>query len=323
MRPLLERLSILRTRDFAQATAFLSSRSIDLALSRADRARFGVRYNGIYLPGMWLGYIGYEMEVTARISPRRDDYWVHFPLHGKLESRLGHALLECDTRRGVVSSPYDVHVLRSDAMADRLSLSIQSAALHAQLATLLGETPRVPVAFAAPMNLEAGPGRSLLRALRAATASLEHDDGLATPLSAAELQESILNALLISQPSNYSEALRKRVAPLAPRDVVRVVDYLNENVARPVRLADLARESGVAGRTLLKHFRDFQGVSPMRYLRELRLDRVRYELRSGRVARVGESAQRWGFTHAGRFSIEYKRRFGESPSATLARRPRR
>jgi transcriptional regulator GlxA family with amidase domain len=29
-------------------------------------------------------------------------------------------------------------------------------------------------------------------------------------------------------------------------------------------------------------------------------------------------AWRWGFTHMGRFAIAYRRRFGESPSATLA-----
>jgi hypothetical protein len=28
---------------------------------------------------------------------------------------------------------------------------------------------------------------------------------------------------------------------------------------------------------------------------------------------------RWGFTHMGRFSVEYRLRFGESPSQTLSR----
>ena len=57
----------------------------------------------------------------------------------------------------------------------------------------------------------------------------------------------------------------------------------------------------------------------MRYLRDLRLKRVRAELESGKSRRVHDSALRWGFVHAGRFSLEYRRRFGESPSATLAR----
>ncbi|WP_458372700.1 helix-turn-helix domain-containing protein [Pseudomonas veronii] len=32
-------------------------------------------------------------------------------------------------------------------------------------------------------------------------------------------------------------------------------------------------------------------------------------------------AFRWGFNHLGHFTTDYKRRFGESPSATLARSP--
>jgi len=34
---------------------------------------------------------------------------------------------------------------------------------------------------------------------------------------------------------------------------------------------------------------------------------------------VTEIATQWGFTHMGRFSIEYRLRFGESPSETLSR----
>jgi transcriptional regulator GlxA family with amidase domain len=106
---------------------------------------------------------------------------------------------------------------------------------------------------------------------------------------------------------------------IAPRDVGRVVHYMHANLAAPITLADLVRESCVAGRTLLQHFRDFKGVPPMRYLRDLRLRQVRTELQSGAATRVHETAVRWGFAHAGRFSVEYRLRFGESPSATLFR----
>jgi AraC-like DNA-binding protein len=34
---------------------------------------------------------------------------------------------------------------------------------------------------------------------------------------------------------------------------------------------------------------------------------------------VTEIAMQWGFTHMGRFSIEYRQRFGERPSETLSR----
>ena len=60
----------------------------------------------------------------------------------------------------------------------------------------------------------------------------------------------------------------------------------------------------------------------MRYVRDLRMQRARDELASGVNAHVADCALRWGFAHPGRFSIEYRKRFGESPSATLAQHRR-
>ena len=61
----------------------------------------------------------------------------------------------------------------------------------------------------------------------------------------------------------------------------------------------------------------------MRYVREARLDRVRNELRrSGGEANVTSVASQWGFTHLGRFAVDYRHRFGESPSQTARRRGR-
>ncbi|HJS32464.1 MAG TPA: helix-turn-helix domain-containing protein, partial [Alphaproteobacteria bacterium] len=63
------------------------------------------------------------------------------------------------------------------------------------------------------------------------------------------------------------------------------------------------------------------GVSPMQYLRNARYAKIRGDLvRADGEAGVTEVALRWGITHMGRFSIEYRRRFGESPSQTLGRR---
>jgi AraC-like DNA-binding protein len=61
----------------------------------------------------------------------------------------------------------------------------------------------------------------------------------------------------------------------------------------------------------------------MAYLKRVRLERVRAELaappRGGR-RRVTEIATAWGFSHLGNFAKDYKKQFGETPSATLRRR---
>jgi AraC-like DNA-binding protein len=57
----------------------------------------------------------------------------------------------------------------------------------------------------------------------------------------------------------------------------------------------------------------------MAYVREVRLERARADLMSDdpSLGSVTDIALKWGFAHLGRFAVEYKRRFGESPSATL------
>jgi len=91
-----------------------------------------------------------------------------------------------------------------------------------------------------------------------------------------------------------------------------------------VTFADVVRASGVPGRTLFKHFKEYRGVSRMRYLRTARFQRVRSELRRLEPkSSVTDVAMRWGFEHMGRFAVEYCELFGESPSHTLGkRRPR-
>jgi transcriptional regulator GlxA family with amidase domain len=129
-----------------------------------------------------------------------------------------------------------------------------------------------------------------------------------------------MTALLLSHPHNYSDALSRLERSIAPRDVRRAVEYIEAHLDEAVTVADLVRATGVAGRTLFMHFKSFKGVSPMRYLRGARLRKAREALlRAEPEASVTDIAMNAGFTHMGRFSSTYRRRFGESPSETLRR----
>ena len=106
-----------------------------------------------------------------------------------------------------------------------------------------------------------------------------------------------------------------------PRDVKKALDLLTANPARDCSICELAAECGVAARTLQKHFKRFLGRTPGDVVRDLRLERVRHELlQASPQASVTESAIRWRVGHLGRFSASYRRRYGETPSATLRRR---
>jgi AraC-like DNA-binding protein len=64
-------------------------------------------------------------------------------------------------------------------------------------------------------------------------------------------------------------------------------------------------------------FRAVARVSPMRYLREVRLDAARARL-LGNGSRVSEVAVEVGFESPAHFTREFKRRFGVSPSKSLS-----
>ena len=103
----------------------------------------------------------------------------------------------------------------------------------------------------------------------------------------------------------------------------RALDYIEANLDRAITLPEIVAATGVAGRTLFKHFRDFKGVSPMRYLRNARFRQVRQALlRAEPEQNVTAVAMGFGFDHMGRFAVEYRARFGESPSHTIRHRKR-
>jgi AraC-like DNA-binding protein len=112
-------------------------------------------------------------------------------------------------------------------------------------------------------------------------------------------------------------ATRPTPTPL-PRDVTRAIALLRKSLDRPLALMKLARHCGVAERTLNEHFREYLGVSPARYQRALRLAAARDTLLAGDSGlSVTKVAEQFGFSHFGRFAAQYRKQFGEPPSATL------
>jgi transcriptional regulator GlxA family with amidase domain len=95
------------------------------------------------------------------------------------------------------------------------------------------------------------------------------------------------------------------------------------SVDEPLHVWALCQAIGVSERTLRKAFHRVHGVPPCRHLRMLRLSNARRALLSadGTFAKVTEIAMSFGFAELGRFSVEYKKAFGESPSQTLYRTP--
>jgi AraC-like DNA-binding protein len=101
--------------------------------------------------------------------------------------------------------------------------------------------------------------------------------------------------------------------------ISRAEEYLYAHLTRPVSRAALAAATEVSIRTLSRAFAKRWGTGPMGFLKARRLDAANRELLGAAPGEttVTDVAYRYGFSHLGKFALEYKRAFGESPSATL------
>ncbi len=105
------------------------------------------------------------------------------------------------------------------------------------------------------------------------------------------------------------------------KTIIRRSMAVIEEAATLPTAAELARESGVTGRTLIRAFQETFGTPPKRYLLLHELHRIRRVLVAGAPAdaTVADVLVRNGIWEFGRFAGRYRQRFGESPSETLRR----
>jgi AraC-like DNA-binding protein len=89
---------------------------------------------------------------------------------------------------------------------------------------------------------------------------------------------------------------------------------MQPNVGRAWTVPELAAVAGVSSRTIQRQFLAFLRKTPGAMLRDISFERARRELLQGsRRAKVMDISLRSGFPHSGRFSVEYRRRYGETP----------
>ena len=97
-----------------------------------------------------------------------------------------------------------------------------------------------------------------------------------------------------------------------PLDIPKLTAYLESNFQQEIYLDDLARRAGMSRATLLRHFRAALGVTPMIYLRNLRL-RHAAELLLKTEFSLKEIADQSGFARMPYFFKSFKACYGVSP----------
>ncbi|ADP15754.1 bacterial regulatory helix-turn-helix protein, AraC family protein 14 [Achromobacter xylosoxidans A8] len=266
-----------------------------------------------------LNRLRYGANVEIRPGPLEDFFLVQMPLSGCARISSGPQQVDSTPDVASVVSPDDDLAMRWAEDNDQFMLRVGRSLLERTLVGHLGCALDRPLRFQLGFRWRECPAwRCLMSYLL--DCSTQHANLAQHKLIVHQMEQLVAATLLSAQPHNYTGALPGRRGAVLPRHVRSVQDYLQAHAHESVSAEQLARIAGVSVRSLYAGFKEFLGVSPMHYLRDLRMERAHAELVSGESRNIAGVALRWGFAHMGRFSAGYKERYGVSPSQSLRRR---
>lgn len=149
---------------------------------------------------------------------------------------------------------------------------------------------------------------------------MERYQGFLQPTALVEQQDmlaiSVLDSLTLGTRTDYDCSRKGDVS------FNRALEFIHNNREDSITAAELCRQAGCSQRWLEQSFRKRFGMTPKKYIKSLRLARVREQLLKAdkqQKSSIIEVASDQGFWHMGQFAADYRRLFGELPSVTLKR----
>jgi AraC-like DNA-binding protein len=282
---------------------------------------FGLTQRVTCVGPITVGDITYETDVALNFDETRASYHVCVPLKGWLESRhRGQQLTLTPALAAIYRPDAEMAVTRWPAGSRHLAVKIDQVAVDRALETLVDDPLDLPIAFDAALPLNAGAAQDWVRLVLMVHRPLECPDSLIrNPLVWDPLVEGLIHGLLLVADHPYRQVLAAPAGRGRPAAVRDAMDLIEAGPHLPLTTSVLAKQCHVSVRTLQEGFRRHLGMSPMTYLRVVRLRRAHRDLRSADPAHttVACLAHRWGFTHLGRFAAAHQRMYGQTPLQAL------
>lgn len=289
------------------------------ALERLDIGGVGMRLDAIEVGQVTFANLQFGRDVEVATT-EAVNYHVDLPIRGVAHFRSERGARQGTPAQAGVFMPGESAVIDWGGGCEQSCLMFPRALVQQELEAMLDAPVTKPIEFAPAMDVSNGAGRGWLTALRLVEQQATQERGLLdNPLATANLESLLVHGLLLGQPHNYAEALAEPGRPPGSSAVRHALELMHDEPAYPWTTTALARRVCVSVRGLQEGFVRSVGIPPMRYLREVRLQRAHQDLRLAdhHAATVGHVARRWGFTSLGRFASVYREKFGENPSDTL------
>ncbi|MGV0775912.1 AraC family transcriptional regulator [Mycolicibacterium elephantis] len=324
--PALADKEIFYTEDVAEASRLIGKALAPLTLDVDTHAGdgFAATMHGVRLRNVSMLYLDLHVACTLEIPDHGPYFAVHMPTNGTALVRHRGQVFEANTIRSLVTSPQGSLRVAFEHDSPHLIIRVEAPAMVAHLTRLLGRTLRRPLEFNPEFDLATEAAMRWHAAVGLIHSEVFHPGSLVQRgQGIGALEELVMSSLLQLQPSSYHEEFVHPPQPDQRRAVVReAMNYIEDHLAERITMGSLAKAVHMSVRSIQQGFREELAMTPMMFVRERRMQRVHEELTDAMPTdgvTVTSVAERWGFHHLGSFAVEYRKRWGETPSETLRR----
>lgn len=171
---------------------------------------------------------------------------------------------------------------------------------------------RHPRALVEPDELVVVDGPVLTAGAQLAAADLALE--VVTQTCGRDLAEAVAGRLAIARRHSQAPFRRSEVFNDVDPTVASAESFILANLHRPLRLAEVADATHVSARTLARRIEEAVGVSPMRFVRAIRVESALSLLRSG-GSNLTTIAEQVGVADAASLSRMIRQATGQPPSA--------
>jgi AraC-like DNA-binding protein len=312
-------LPIVSTNDVDEAQSILSCELADLRITRVeDRSAFHLEMSGARLGRTMIAYNQFDTETLVDVGELEKAVLLIIGVGTRATFHIDGEATVCNGTGGILSPSRRVTIQRP-AGSGTFIFKADIDAIEQQLQVVLDRHPGKPIVFDRSVDLASGVGAHANRLLNSLVDNIQQDSTVVeNPLLRAGFDEILLNTLL-ALPNNYSDELsgdhRRTIAPALVR---KSEEFLEAHASESVTISNLLAQVDCSRAALFNAFRRYRDCTPMQFLAELRLKSAHEALQSPSPASTVTSiAYDCGFSHPGRFSAAYRKRFGESPLETL------
>jgi AraC-like DNA-binding protein len=241
---------------------------------------------------------------------------------GRLESMHRRTPITAGPGSITVYQPRGHASARWAAGSRMIAVKIDHGAVDAALSDVLGRQVTAQIDFQPTVSTASSAVRSWLDMLLMLAEQLFRPDSVLThPMVGLPLVDSLVRGLLLVADHPHRDDVAAAPRMVGSRTVRAALHIIEEEAHLPLTVSTLAARCHVSVRGLQEGFRRHLGISPMAYVRDVRLGRAHLMLQQSdpSIATVASIAYQWGFSNLGRFSAAHAARWGETPAVTLRR----